>query len=71
MQRKKEKSGTEAHGLKKPQVLRGLIDVQDGSVVVNLPNLGTQLVFILFELCFHCSGIFGLEIYLNTYQNYT
>jgi hypothetical protein len=65
MQRKKEKSGTEAHGLKKPQVLRGLIDVQDGSVVVNLPNLGAQHVFTLIVLCFHCQGIFGLEIYCN------
>ena len=60
MQRKKEKSGTEAHGLKKPQVLRGLIDVEDGNVVVDLPNLGTQHVFILIESCFHCQGIFGL-----------
>ena len=29
------------------------------------PNLGTQYVFILIELYFHCSGIFGLEIYCN------
>ena len=34
-------------------------------VVVDLPNLGVQLVFILIELCFHCQGIFGLEIYSN------
>jgi hypothetical protein len=27
----------------------GLIDVEDGSVVVDLPNLGTQHVFILTE----------------------
>ena len=63
--RKKKKSRAEAHGLEKPQVLRGLIDVEDGSVVVDLPNLGTQHVFILIELCFHCWGIFGLEIYCN------
>ena len=57
--RRKKKSGAEAHGLEKLQVLRGLIDVEDGSVVVDLPNLGTQHVFILIELCFHCWGIFG------------
>ena len=64
--RRKKKSRAEAHGLEKLQVLRGLIDVEDGSVAVDLPNLGTQLVFILIELCFHCRGIFGLEIYCNT-----
>ena len=57
--RKKKKSGAEAHGLEKLQVLRGLIDVEDGSVVVDLPNLGTQHVIILTVLCFHCWGIFG------------
>ena len=65
MQRRRKKSGAEAHGLEKLQVLRGLIDVEDGSVVVDLPNLGTQHVFILIVLCFHCQGIFGLEIYCN------
>ena len=65
-ERKKKKSGAEAHGLEKLQVLRGLIDVEDGSVAVDLPNLGTQHVFILTELCFHCRGIFGLEIYCNS-----
>ena len=59
------KSRAEARGLEKLQVLRGLIDVEDGSVVVDLPNLGAQHVFILIELCFHCQGIFGLEIYHN------
>ena len=49
-----------------PQVLRGLIDVEDGSVAVDLPNLGAHHVIILTELCFHCRGIFGLEIYRNT-----
>ena len=57
--RMKKKSREEAHGLEKPQVLRGLIDVDDGSVVVDLPNLGAQRVFILTDLCFHCLGIFG------------
>jgi hypothetical protein len=61
--RRKKKGRAEAHGLEKPQVLRGLVDVKDGSVAVDLPNLGSQLVFILIELCFDCQGIFGLEIY--------
>jgi hypothetical protein len=47
--RRRKKGGAEAHGLEKPQVLRGLINVEDGSVVVDLPNLGTQHVFILTE----------------------
>jgi hypothetical protein len=38
--KKKEKSGAEAHGLEKQQVLRALIGVEDGHVVVDLPNLG-------------------------------
>jgi hypothetical protein len=57
--RKKKKSRAEAHGLEKPQVLRGLIVVEDGSVAVDLPNLGTQHVFILTELCFHCRAYLG------------
>ena len=61
--RRKKKSIAEAHGLEKLQVLRGLLD---GSIAVDLPNLGTQHGFILIELCFHCWGIFGLEIYCNT-----
>jgi hypothetical protein len=66
MQRtKKKKSGEDAHGLEKPQVLRGLIDVEDGSVVVDLPSLDAQHAFILTELCFHRWGIFGLDIYRN------
>jgi hypothetical protein len=56
----------EAHGLEILQVLRSLIDGEDGSVVVDLPNLGAQLVFILIVLCFHCWGIFVLENYYNT-----
>ena len=34
----------------------GRIDVEDGSVVVDLPNLGTQHAVILTELCFHLLG---------------
>ena len=57
--RRKEKSRAEGQGLEKLQVLRALIDVEDGSVVVDLPNLGAQHVIILTESCFHCWGIFG------------
>jgi hypothetical protein len=60
--KKEKKSRVEAHGLEKPQVLR---DVEDGNVAVDLPNLSAQHVFILIELCLHCWGIFGLEIYCN------
>ena len=35
---------------KRNGVLRGLIDVEDGSVVVDLPNLSSQHVIILTEL---------------------
>jgi hypothetical protein len=58
-----KESRAETQGLEKPQVVRGLIDGEHGSIVVDLPNLGPQLVFILIELCFHCQGIFGLENY--------
>ena len=34
------KRGTQARGLEKLHVLRDLIDVEDGSVAVDLPNLG-------------------------------
>ena len=66
--RRRKKSRAEAHVLEKLQVIRGLIDGEDGedgSVVVDLPNLGAQHVFILIELCFHCPGLSGLEIYCN------
>jgi hypothetical protein len=60
MQRKRnKKSRAEAHGLEKPKVLKGLIDVEDGSIAVALPNLGAQHVIILTVLCFHCQGISG------------
>ena len=38
------------------------IDGADGSVVVDLPNLGAQLTFILIELCFHCWAYLGWGI---------
>ena len=59
-----EGSGAEAPGLEKSQVIRVLLYGEDGSV--GLPNLGTQHVFILIELCFYCRSIFGLEIYHNS-----
>ena len=40
--RRKKESGADAPGLEKQQVLRGLLCGEDGSVVVDLPNLGTQ-----------------------------
>jgi hypothetical protein len=43
----------------------GSLDVEDDSVAVDLPNLGTQYVFTLIVLCFHCLGIYGMEIYCN------
>jgi hypothetical protein len=64
--RKKKKSRAEAHGLEKPQILRSLLYGEDGSVAVDLPNLGAQHVFILIELFFHCPGLFGLEMYHNS-----
>jgi hypothetical protein len=63
--RRKKESG--APGLEKLQVIRGLLYGEDGSVVVDLPNLGTQYVFILIELYFYCLGLFGLEIYPKMY----
>jgi hypothetical protein len=62
---RRKKSRAETHGLEKPQVIRGLLYGEDGSVVVDLPNLGTQHGFILTKLCFRCPGLFGLEIYRN------
>jgi hypothetical protein len=63
--RKKRKSRAEAHGLEKPQVLRGLVDKEDGRGVVDLPNLGAQHVFILTMLCFNFQGIFGRRFIAN------
>jgi hypothetical protein len=62
-QKKKKKKGAEAQGLEKPQVL----NVEDGSVVLDLPNVGTLHIFILIELCFHIWGIIGLDRITATY----
>ena len=64
-QRRGRWRGTGVEALEKPQVIRGLTDGEDGNAVLDLPNLGVQLVFILIELCFPCMGLFGLEIYCN------
>jgi hypothetical protein len=48
--RRRRKKKSKSNGLENSQVIRGLIDVEDGSAVVDLPNLGTQPVFILTEL---------------------
>jgi hypothetical protein len=40
--------------------------VEDGSVAVDLPNLGAQHVVILTESCFHYWGIFGMGIFTTT-----
>ena len=61
--RKKKKSREEAHSPEKPQLLRGLIRCRRCYIGIDLLNLGTQYVFILIGLCFHCQGIFGIEIY--------
>ena len=45
---------------------KGLIDVEYGSVAIDLPNLGAQPVFILIELSFHCQGIFGMKRFTAT-----
>ena len=66
--KKKKKIRAKAQGLEKLQVLRGLIDVEDGSVAADLPNLGAQHVIILSVLCFHCQVITGLERFTETGQ---
>ena len=46
---------------------KGSHDGEDGRVLVDLPNLGTEHVFILIELCFHCWGISELDIYRKSW----
>jgi hypothetical protein len=36
--------------------------VEDGSISVDLPNLGAQHVIIWTVLCFHCWGILGGDL---------
>jgi hypothetical protein len=61
-----EKQSRKAHGLEKAQVLRGLIDVEDGSVAVDLPHLGAQHVIIFtVYVVFSLPGHIWEEIYCN------
>ena len=64
MQRRRKKSRAEAHGLENLHVLRGLIDVEDGSVAVDLPSLGAQHVIIL-TVVFSLLEYIWEEIYHN------
>ena len=67
--RKKKKIRAEAHGLEKLQVIRGLIDVEDGSVAVDLPNLGTQHVFILIVCVFIARAYLGWRFTVTHQQS--
>lgn len=60
-----EEDGAEPCGLEKSQVARDLIAGKQISVVVDLPNLGVQLINIITELCGFYMGSLGLEIYCN------
>ena len=55
--RRTKKRGAEAYSMGKPQVLRGLINGEDGSVAVNLPSLSAQRVFTLIEFVFSLPGL--------------
>ena len=66
MQSRRKKKRSRSKWLGEITSYIGTLDVEDGSVVVDLPNLGTQHVFILIVLCFHCQGIFGLERFTIT-----
>ena len=48
--RRLKEDGGEGQGLDKPQVLRDLIDGKQNNVVIDLPNLGMELVFQFIEL---------------------
>jgi hypothetical protein len=63
--RRKKKSRAEARGLEKPQVLRGLIDGEDGSVVGDLPNLGATACIHIHCVVFSLPGRMREEIYRN------
>lgn len=59
-----EEDGAEPCGLEKPQAARDLRAGKQISVVVDLPNLGVQLINIT-ELCGFYMVSMGLEIYYN------
>ena len=58
-QRKRQwkEDGAEPQGLEKWEVARDLKAGKQSSVVVDLPNLGVQLINIIIELCVHCTGL--------------
>jgi hypothetical protein len=57
--RKKKKSRAEAHGLEKPQVLRGLRDVEDGSVATQSARSRRTACNHMNWVGFSLPGIFG------------
>jgi hypothetical protein len=62
MEMEVEGKWSRARGLEKLQVTRDRVDGEKSSVVVELPSLGGQLVYISTELYCLCPGLFGLEI---------
>jgi hypothetical protein len=64
-QRKRRWKEDEAEpcGLEKLQVTRDLIAGEWSTVVVDLPNLGMQLINIITEVCVLYRGLLGLKIY--------
>ena len=63
MEEEEVEDGADPCILEEPQVARDLIAEEQSSVVVDLPNLGVQLINVITELCDLCTGILGLEIY--------
>ena len=53
MSGRKKKCRAKAHGLEKTQGLKGFINGEGGSVVVELSNLGRTHLFKLIELFFN------------------
>lgn len=53
MKREEEEveDGAQPHGLEEPHVSRDLIAGEQRSAVVNLPNLGGQLINVIIDLC--------------------
>ena len=63
-QRRKKKSRRRSTWPEETAISKGVSQaVEDGSVAVDLPNLGTQHGFILTELCFHCRAYLGGDLH--------
>ena len=58
MQSRRKKKRSRSKWLGETTSYIGSLDVEDGIVAVDLPNLGTQYVCTLIVLCFHCLGIY-------------